>query len=146
MSDFAASLMRTLNDLEQRIAWLETLETAGYRLPIINRDALPPFNANGTYFNGIISRTVILKHWAAAVYVATTNNGANYWSIALSIGGVGTIATVNTSAIAANTGVVLADASIAGLTYGTSNAYLNIAFTKTGAPGTLVCAPEVYVI
>lgn len=144
MSDATTALMQVLTDLEQRVARLEAAEHYPYRLPIINRDGLPPFAANGTYFNGIISRTVTLRYWAVAVYVATTNNGANYWSIALSIGGVGTIATVTTSAIAANTGVVLIDSSILGNSYGTSNAYINIACTKTGAPGTLVAAPEIY--
>jgi hypothetical protein len=116
----------------------------GYRIPMYSRDALMPFNANGTYFIGSFSRDVTLRQWSLMAFINTTNNGSNYWSIALSVGGVGTIATLTTSAVTVATGTILIDTSIAGLAYTASNAFIQIAFTKVGAPGTALIVPEVY--
>lgn len=82
-----------------------------------------------------LDRDGTLRSWVQAVRVATTNDGSNYWTLDLLRLDTGaTLATLTTSAIAANTDTTL---SALGLDVALTASMLavQIRATKTGTPG-----------
>ena len=139
-------LLRHVHRIDDQVQQTLVVERIGVRLPYAQRAlnplALAAAPANVGDFPQ--SRPVTLLAWYTSVYVATTNNGANYWTLKL-IDGLGTVlSTVNTSAIAANTFTRLVAASA------TQPSSTNVALTVqatvgAGAPGAIYIVPEIIV-
>ena len=114
--------------------WLTTtlyfIETDG------NRFTFPISSPNNTACTVVTAdHDMWLEKMYVSVYVVTTNNGSNYWTMNLSLDGGATIATINTSAISANTWTKLNTAI--GAAVGSATIFINIAYIKTSSPGTL---------
>jgi hypothetical protein len=119
----------------------------GYRLPFVPRDALQPFTANNFVFIAPCARDLTVKQFNSFVVVSTTNNGSNYWTLTLYNSAGTAIASLNTSAIVAGANTMLTTTSISPASHGAaSTIFFQIGVSKTGSPGSLYMAPEVYVI
>lgn len=84
-----------------------------------------------------------------SAYVATTNNGSNFWTLTLNAYNAAyTTATgihaVNTSAQAINTWVQQDTSSLSGSGVPTNRARLFLTVTKFGTPGALTCQATLY--
>lgn len=77
--------------------------------------------------------------WYVNVFVVTTNNGTNFWTLTLVNTAATTLATLSTSAIAANTWTRLSTTTITQPS--SSNADLAIIATATLSPGAIIIAP-----
>lgn len=123
-------------------------QPAGW-LPFAVYTILPgsPMTTSPDYpFAVTIARAMTIRSWHQGVYVATTNNGSNYWTLdLLRWSDLGTLASLNTSAISADTATVL---SSTGLSVAVATSYLSllVRVTKTGSPGGLYAqGPAVWV-
>jgi hypothetical protein len=85
---------------------------------------------------------------ALQVYVATTNDATNYWTITLSIQNNGILiaqGSVNTSALTASSWQSLALTSFATPSWDALTAIAYLGITKTGTPGDLYVLPTLLV-
>jgi hypothetical protein len=145
---FIESLLAQLKSLKRRVGELETHEGGGYRFPFTLYDEIQPITGSprDTHI-GPVGVALTLRRFTAAVYVATTNNGSHYWTITLEAPTTGTLASMDTSAISANTWELLEDTTFASdeIDPGTDT-HLIVRATKTGTPGNLDLGPELYVV
>lgn len=115
-----------------------------------------PFGTNSTAANITVSGSIIythtvganqtIKRWHNSTYVATTNDGSNYWTVTLKRADtLATLLSFNTSADAVNTVVLHSSTGLStAITTGMLNIYIDV--TKTGAPGGLyLYGPAIYV-
>jgi hypothetical protein len=93
-----------------------------------------------------ISRALTIRTWYQLAYVATTNNGSNYWTLDLVEPDLATVhATIDTSAISADTWTMIDDTTI-NADVSRSDLGLYVRITKTGSPGALYLqGPAVFV-
>jgi hypothetical protein len=100
---------------------------------------LNPITASATYpYGGTVDRSMTLTQWSQSLYVATTNNGSNYWTITMKrITDGATVNSISTSAISANTWTLLTDTTFSISSLTTSDVGLYLECTKTGSPGSL---------
>ena len=141
MSDIARILM----DNEKRLRQTETREVTPIYLPWAQRVLNPfPLASSG----GVWGDTA--QPWAnrpirfdLEVLVNTTNNGTNFWTLVLSTvttgGAVNTVATLTTSAIAANTPARLSTTTIT--LPGATDVWFQLTPTATLAPGAIYIFP-----
>jgi hypothetical protein len=131
-------------NVARRIGQTEVIEKPPLYLPWAQRALNPfPLGSSGTHWGDMA------QPWAAYylayyvdVYVVTTNNGTNFWTIDLtSDDGTTVIASVNTSAVAANGWRRLSDLTIT--QPATTNAVVSIKPTATLSPGSIFIAPAV---
>lgn len=90
-----------------------------------------------------LPRPLRVQSLRVAVFVSTTNNGSNYWTLQLR--GVATavaLLTINTSAIAAGAWALLVGANAAKNVSDTETGVAIVAI-KTGSPGALAIMPAV---
>lgn len=115
-------------------------------LPFTAYESVPyNLSANATIFVATIPRALTIRGWSQAIFVATTNDGSNYWSLILRKPGPTTLATLTTASASADTWTLLGDMSI-GEAVTTGEVYLWIRAEKTGSPGNLYLgAPAVFV-
>jgi hypothetical protein len=136
--------VRTLRVLLGKVG----LAQPGGWLPFVTYDVLlgSGIAANGNPFAVTVSRAFTVRTWHQWVYVATTNDGSNYWTIDLKRSSDNAvISTLNTSAISPDTKTVLSNAGIAAA-ISTSHLALYISVTKTGSPGAVyLYGPAVFV-
>lgn len=150
MSDPIQSLVQDLRGpLSAEFLSMEAIKLGGggYRLPFVPRDALQPFTVNNFVFIAPCARDLTIKQFNSFVVVSTTNNGSNYWTLTLYNSAGTAIASLNTSAITAGANTMLTTTSISPASHGAATTiFFQIAVNKTGSPGSLLMAPEVYVI
>ena len=121
-----------------------TIERSPLYLPLSQRILNPfPLASSGLSWGDMPQPwSVNVLVYTITVYVVTTNNATNYWTIELRDAlGVTLLATLNTSAIAANTSTRLSTTTItqpAG-----ANTWLTIIPTATLAPGAIYIWPAV---
>ncbi|NIP97657.1 MAG: hypothetical protein GWO24_31190 [Akkermansiaceae bacterium] len=116
-------------------------------LPFTTKDYLPSNHSTSpaNLFSGTIPRTMTIRSWFQGVYVATTNDGSNYWTIALVENDLTSIASLDTSGMSAGAWSVLSEAGI-DTEVGASDVALMVRVTKTGSPGNLYLhGPAVFV-
>ena len=138
-------LLQRTRTQKRRLDQLASADRSGIRMPYAQRALNPfPFASSGNAFCDINrARDWTILAFLCGAYVATTNNGTNYWTIDL-ISLAGTVyATVNTSAGAANTGLRLAAGSVTQPATGIS--WLVVRATATGTPGAIYILPELIV-
>lgn len=116
-------------------------------MPWVQRVLNPvPLASSGTTFmDSVVPSAVRVLKWYCDVYVNTTNNGTNFWTLTLSsFPSATTIATFNTSAIAANTGVRFATSP--GAQPSSTDIFLYISGTATLSPGSIFVMPAVAIL
>lgn len=144
MSD-RRSLERT-ERLERMLERTRKLTIPGIRLPYAQRVLNPfPLASSGSNRAGDFpqSTTMVVLTFNVTVYVATTNSGIAYWTIALTNSAGTTLASVTTSAISPDTWTRLTTSSITQPS--ASNALLSVIPTATGSPGAIYVVPELIV-
>ena len=99
--------------------------------------AISPFSGTSNPYSASIDRTLTFVRWSQTYYVATTNDGTNYWTIDLLRGDGSTIKSINTSAASANTDTLSQVTTFDIASVGTSDKLIYIRVTKTLAPGNL---------
>jgi hypothetical protein len=109
---------------------------------------LPLSDYSGSGMTGLTATTTIaacslgkdttLKSMYVTAYVATTNNGSNYWTIALKDAGAATLASVNTSGGSAGAWTSYSTTGLSvSLTIASNDKFLYVEVSKTGSPGAL---------
>lgn len=89
------------------------------------------------------ARAVTVISFTCSIFVATTNNGTNYWTIKLADQGASVLSSFDTSGIAAGTWTRFAPALSA--QPGAANVSIIVQAVATGAPGAVYVIPEVRV-
>lgn len=145
MSDI--DVQRRLREIEHTLDRLITREVSALYLPWAQRVLNPfPLASSGNIWGEMTQPwAVTVLAFYCSVYVATTNNGTNYWTITLSSTPSGNaVASISTAAIAANTFTRLSDLTI------TQPASTDVEFyitpTATGAPGAIYIVPAVELV
>ena len=144
MSDPSIIIQRQILDLQMSMEVLRKSDVPPTYLPYAQRslNALAATAAAGDFAQPWSAYFLV---FSVSVFVATTNNGTNYWTIDLIEQPSGTvIATVNTSAATAATWTRLNDTSVT--QPASTCASLTCSATKTLAPGNLFLIPSVAVL
>ena len=149
MADPDYDLARWISTLERRLSLLETVEAGGYLFPFsaYNGQTSSVATSPLEYFAGTIPRNGTIIEFYTACSVATTNNGANFWSIEIRrLDTTAIIFTVTTAALTAGVfGVVSSTGRSDAITTGMLSIYIRC--IKTGAPGNLsIINPAMIVI
>lgn len=111
--------------------------TCSGHIPFVTYGALSAnMTANASPFIGTLWETSTIKGWAQTWFVASTNNGSNYWTIALQYGTSSTQLSSFTTA-AGSAGVWSQNTASLNTSLAATNRYLLVAITKTGSPGGL---------
>lgn len=135
---------RAQRDVSRRLEQTQVIERPMIYLPYAQR-ALNPLAATaaaGDFAQPWAANFIVFR---VTVFVTTTNNGTNFWTVDLqdTLGNV--IASVNTSSgVSASTWTRLADTTVT--QPATTNAELSVICTKTLAPGTLYVIPSLAVL
>jgi hypothetical protein len=140
-----ADTLRRLSSLELRVGKLETIELSPVYLPYSQRilNPFPLASSGGTPGDFGQPWAASIAAFYVSVFINTTNNGTNYWTISL-VNQSGTpLASVNTSAISAGAWARLAATSIT--QPATSNIVFPLVATATLSPGAIYIAPAVAV-
>jgi len=138
---------RELSELRVRLGRSGLAQPTGW-LPFTSADFLPGAGTTSaqTAFTTTLSRPCTVHYWYQNVYVATTNDGSNYWTLQLQrLSDSGVVSTLDTSGIAVATSANLSNTGIAGAV---TKAHLGLAIevSKTGSPGTLYLGgPAIFV-
>lgn len=144
------SAERDILALQAQVKLLEADDRRGTWLDFQPAGSLQPFSANGTRFYAGLPRATVtprrLRIWA---YVATDNDGGNYWTIDAQNSAGTSIASVTTGSgpIAPDTWTLIQDTTMSSATLtATTDKILQIVLTKTGTPGNLSITPMFYVL
>jgi hypothetical protein len=107
-------------------------------LPFGVNDTINPLTANGNPYAATVDRTLTMIKLTVALYVVTTNDGSNYWTISLKrLSDNAQVAAFNTSALSPDTTTQLTTTSFDIASVGTADAGLVVGAAKTGSPGNL---------
>ena len=137
-----SDILRMLYDNEERLKQTETKEVPPLYLPWTQRILNPfPLASSGNAWGDLGQPWAIaVLAFYVSVFVATTNNGTNFWTInVVAHPSTTTLASVNTSAIAANTGVRLADTTIT--QPASTDVWIELVPTATLSPGAIYIFP-----
>lgn len=140
MSDMGQDMIRRLQADDARLRQTETKEVPLLYLPYVPRVVNP--TAGGASLGEFPQPwPALILAFYVTVFVGAPNNGTNFWTINLVDAAGGTVASVNTSAIAANTWVRLSDLTIT--QPATTNPVLTVNAVITLAPGVIYVVPSV---
>ena len=96
-----------------------------------------PMTADGAPYSATLHKTITFVKWSQAVFVATTNNGSNYWRVKIVKNDGTLIKQLDTSAVSVNTWTRLEATTFDVASAGTADIGLQIATVKVGSPGAL---------
>lgn len=133
-------MLRILRANEARLKQTETKEVPTVWLPYAQR-ALNPVAVTTAMGELAQPWPALLVTFYVTVFVTTTNNATNFWTIDLIDALGNTLATVNTSAVAANAWARLLDTTVT--QPASTNAVCTVVATTTLAPGTIYVVPNV---
>ncbi len=141
MSDPNLLTQRQIQDLQDGHERLRKADVPSIYLPWSQRVLNPfPLASSGGVWGDIGQPWgATLLAFNVSVFVATTNNGANFWTLTLTDAAASVLASITTSAIAANTVTRLSTTAFT--QPGVSNASLSIIATATLAPGAIFIWP-----
>lgn len=136
--DATIELQRQINALARDIERLRTIEKRSNVLPFAGYAATGGvgLTANDTMMAVSMSRLLVVLSWTQTIYVATTNDGSNYWTIQID-DNVTAFASFTTAAIAPNTWSTSNITSFTQPTAAPTSGWILIRCVKTGAPGRL---------
>ena len=137
MSDLYAQ-----RDQARRLEQTQVIERNPIYLPWSQRVLNPfPLASSGAAWGDLGQPwSINVLAFYVTVFVVTTNNGTNYWTInVVSHPSTTTLASVNTSAIAANTGVRLSDTTIT--QPASTDTWIELVPTATLSPGAIYLFP-----
>jgi hypothetical protein len=127
-----------------------SLNDSGYEL-LLARTVLPfaqrilnpfPLGSSGSQWgNAPQPWAISIQQIAASVFVDTTNNGSNFWTLTFQDSIGTTLATLSTAAISASTSTRLTAGSIT--QPNASSALILLSATATGSPGSIIILPAV---
>ena len=144
MSDPNITTQRQIQALHERLERLRKPDVAALYLPWVQRVLNPfPLASSGSVWGdqGLPWEARVLAFYAS-VFVVGTNNGTNFWTIALSSSpGGAAVASVTTAAISAGAFTRLVDTTIT--QPAAADADLFIMLTATLSPGAIFIAPAV---
>lgn len=107
-------------------------------LPFGIYTSLNPLSAAGSPFLATVDRTITFVKWTNSVLVITTNNGSNYWTIALRRWSDDSeIKTLDTSAFTAGAIGQISTTSFTISSIGTTGNGIYVTCAKVGSPGNL---------
>ena len=142
MSDTNLITQRQIQATNEQVERLRKADVPALYLPWTQRVINPfPLASSGNPWGDMGTPwSVVLLAFFASVFVVTTNNGTNFWTLdLLDVATSTTLATVNTSAMAANVYTRLSTTSVT--QPGSTNAALYIRATATLSPGAIYIAP-----
>jgi hypothetical protein len=145
-STFDGILSEDDNNLQ---AAMETIDNHMHWMPFGVFQHISPLTIDPSFpYAQTIDRSLQQLSWYQHLYVATTNNGSNYWTIILArISDGATVATLTTAAVTVNTQTVISTTTFAINPLLTSYQMLYVKCTKTGAPGALyLSGPSLVVV
>lgn len=132
-----------LQTLARRLAPLlgPWLAPASLLLPFAQRvlNPFPPASSGAYWGDAPLIWPISVLGFGASVYVNTTNNASNYWTLSV-VSAAGALATCTTAGIAANVSSRIAAASVA-VQPGASDPIIVLVATATGSPGAIYIAP-----
>lgn len=145
MSDPNVIMQRQILDLQAALEVLRKADVPPTYLSYAQR-AVNPLTATSTAGDFAQPWQGYFLVFSVSVFVVTTNNGTNFWTIDLVDSASGsTIATVNTSSgVTASTWTRLADTTIT--QPASSNVAMSVVCTKTLTPGNLFVVPGIAVL
>lgn len=132
---------RQIRDIQAQQSRTKTHDMTSLYLPWAQR-AVNPFplaSSGGFWGESPQPWAMSVLAWYVSVFVATTNNGTNYWTLALVNSAGSTLATLATNAISANTWTRLSTTTITQPS--TSNVTFSISATATLSPGSIFIVP-----
>ena len=140
-----SDMIRLLKQNDERLRQTEVKEVPAIYLPWAQR-ALNPFplaSSGGVWGDQGQPWAVNVLAFYVSVFVLTTNNATNFWTVTLVNTAAATLATFNTSAIANNTWTRFAVTG-GGITQPAStNVSLAVILTATLSPGAIIIDPAV---
>jgi hypothetical protein len=143
MSDPYLTMQRQIQAQSDQLEPLRKADVTPLFLPWCQR-TLNPFplaSSGGVWGDQVLPWEGYILAFYASVFVNTTNNGTNFWTLALKDSAGTTLASVTTSAIAAGAFARLSSVSI---TQAASTApELNLVATATLSPGSIFIVPGV---
>jgi hypothetical protein len=126
-----------LEALQAELDQLRTIEQEGIWLPFSTYDVLPSNQSGSSVaaYSCTVPRDLTVVSWYQAIYIVTTNDGSNYWTVSLKrLSDHVTIASFDTSAMSPGTWARNSETGL-GLAITTSHLGLYIHMAKTGSPG-----------
>mgnify|MGYP001608706359 CR=1 FL=1 len=135
-------MLKMLMENDKRLSQTEVKEVPPLYLPWAQRVLNPfPLASSGQSWGDMGQPWAVnVLAFYVTVFVATTNNGTNFWTLnVVANPSATTIASVSTSAIAANTGVRLSDTTIT--QPAASDTWIELQATATLAPGAIYIFP-----
>lgn len=141
MSDPRDPILKTLYDNNRRLGQTETKEVPALYLPWSQRvlNIFPLASSGAAWGDSAQPWPVNLLAWYVTVFVVTTNNGTNFWTIELRNDANVAIASLSTAAIAANAWTRLSTTTITQPS--ASNTVVTIRPIATLSPGAIIIVP-----
>lgn len=144
MSDPYLSIQRQIQTLQEQLEPLRKADVTSVFLPYAQR-ALNSVAATATLGDFAQPWEAYFLVFSVSVFVVTTNNATNFWTIDLTDTTGATIATVNTSSgVTASTWTRLSDTTVTAPL--STNVTVTAIATKTLTPGALFAIPSVSVL
>lgn len=128
--------------IEKQLNRMQRSDGDGFWIVLSSYTVLSPVAATPSSIGlQTIPRDCTLLKWAHSVFVATTNNGTNYWTVSLQI----SVAAVNTTIASFTTAADsvgtwnrhVATSFTTSVLTANSHLYLHVTAAKTGTPGNL---------
>lgn len=143
MSDPNLIIQRQIQATSDGLERLRKADVPALYLPWAQRvlNGFPLASSGAAWGEQALPWDVTVLAFYCTVFVSTTNNGTNFWTIALVDSSGGAVASVSTAAIAANTWTRLSDLTITQPASGSPR--LVIVPTATLSPGAIFIAPAV---
>src|SRR3972149_4230709 len=131
----SVDIWRAIHDLRADLGRLRVADAGGSMLTYAQR-VLNPFplgSCGGALGDFAQSGEITLLAFFASVFVQTTNNGSNFWTLTLTNSAGATLASVSTAAASATTWTRLSDTTVTQPS--STNVVLAVFATATGSPG-----------
>jgi hypothetical protein len=143
-----SNVARSLVQLQDDVEGIKLSESSGYPLTYCQR-ALNPNTVIGTTYTGDFGICRPINYFllfSVSVFVSGTDNGTNFWTLNVrDSGNTITVATVNSSAVAANAWSRLYTTTSSGITFPYNAAQFLMQLVPTGTPGQIYVLPTILV-
>jgi hypothetical protein len=141
MSDPYLSIQRQIQETQDSLERLRKADAGAIYLPWAQRslNSFPLASSATSWGETAQPWEVYCLAWYVSVFVVTTNNGTNFWTLTLRDEASSVLATLSTSAIAANTWTRLSTTAITQPS--AANTIMTLRPTATLSPGAIFIVP-----